>query len=391
MQGTNASQNAPALVRVALLSPMSGQSASIGVAIRQAAQMALFDLAPENLVLQPYDTKGTAAGAQEAVSLALSHHVDLIIGPVFGENVKAVKPLLRESATPMIAFTTDKEAAGNNVYIMGALLQAQVQRIVNYAVSQGRLRFAALAPDTAYGRAVVDELRLATEAAGVLMADAVFYNPAATDFTGPVKQLVRSDSRRAELEQQKSVLRQRNDEVSRRALARLEQLGRGGDVPFDAILIPDVGARLLAVSALLPYYDVDPAQVKVLGTMLWAQQKNLGSEVALRGAWYPAPDQNNTAMFQRNYEKAYGVQTPQIASLGYDAVALAAVLVRQAGNTANFSQQVLTQRDGFSGMDGLFRFNFDGTNNRAFAVMEVSQSGSKVQDPAPTSFYQAGF
>ena len=58
------------------------------------------------------------------------------------------------------------------------------------------------------------------------------------------------------------------------------------------------------------------------------------------------------------------------ATLAYDAVALAAALTKTQG-PARFSEAMLTNASGFTGIDGLFRFRPDGTNQRGLAVMRV--------------------
>jgi hypothetical protein len=66
-------------------------------------------------------------------------------------------------------------------------------------------------------------------------------------------------------------------------------------------------------------------------------------------------------------------------------VALAAALAKTQGQQ-RFSESVLTNSSGFTGIDGLFRFRPDGTNQRGLAVMRVSQSGAQIISPPPKSF-----
>jgi hypothetical protein len=72
------------------------------------------------------------------------------------------------------------------------------------------------------------------------------------------------------------------------------------------------------------------------------------------------------------------------ATLAYDAVALVAALSKQGGQ--RFSPETLTNASGFAGIDGLFRFRSDGTNERGLAVMKVATSGSTPVAGSPKSF-----
>ena len=47
---------------------------------------------------------------------------------------------------------------------------------------------------------------------------------------------------------------------------------------------------------------------------------------------------------------------------------------------------VLTNASGFAGVDGIFRFRPDGTNQRGLAVLRVTSSGGQVISPAPRAF-----
>jgi hypothetical protein len=57
---------------------------------------------------------------------------------------------------------------------------------------------------------------------------------------------------------------------------------------------------------------------------------------------------------------------------------------------ARFSEEVLTNQSGFAGIDGVFRFRQDGTNQRGLAVMRVTTSGPQVISPAPKTFTASG-
>jgi hypothetical protein len=51
----------------------------------------------------------------------------------------------------------------------------------------------------------------------------------------------------------------------------------------------------------------------------------------------------------------------------------------------------LTNASGFTGIDGLFRFRPDGTNQRGLAVLRVAPAGGQVISAAPKAFGASGF
>lgn len=342
-------------VVVALLVPLSGPSAPVGAALFNAAQLALFEMADNSFNLLPFDSKGSAEGAAAATQLALGQHADIIIGPLFSIEAKAAAPLARQAGVPMVSFTTDLSVAGNGVYALGFQPGQQALRVADYARSANRPRLAILAPSNDYGRLVVEYLSNNASSVGVSISGLQYYDPNAAEIGQTIRHLVKGDPKRP-----------------------------GNDIGFDALILPDEGQRLRAVAAQLPQQGIDPTQVKLIGTMLW-EDSRAGSEPALVGGWYAGPPGASHADFDTRYAKAFGGKAPRIASLAYDATALAAVLARRTPR--DFSTAMLNNPLGFAGVDGIFRLRPDGTAERGYAVREVQADGpDKEIAPAPAAF-----
>ncbi len=374
--------------RVGLLLPLSGPNAEVGRSLMNAAQLALFDFADQKFDLVVEDTRGTTDGAVEAARRVLNQGVGLILGPLLSAPTKAVAAVARDAGVNIISFSSDRSAAQPGVYIMGFMPETEIARVVEYANTRGILRVASLAPDSPYGVAVTDALRQTAARNGTILVQSRLYPPATVDFSSVVRDLARFEMRKAALDAQKEELRRRDDEISRRALDRLERRETIGDLPFDGLLLGDGGPRLQALAAQLPAYDIDPSRVRILGTGQW-DVPNLGAEPALFGAWYAAPDPKDREAFVQRYREAYGRQPERIATLAYDAVALAAVLAQSSGG-ADFRTIAITAPEGFQGRDGIFRFLQDGLNQRGLAVLEVQRRDARVIDQAPQAFRDLG-
>ncbi|MCB2106737.1 MAG: penicillin-binding protein activator [Rhodobacteraceae bacterium] len=376
------------LDRIALLVPLTGPSSAIGQGLLNAAQMALFDAADDKFVLQVYDTRGTPDGAAEAAALAVSHGARLILGPLFAAEAKAVAPQADAAGVKAISFSTDPSVAGGSVYVMGFLVSEQVRAMVDYAASRGLSRIAVLAPNTVYGQSVTDTLTTALPEVGAQLTRVAYFDPTGSDLEDVVRRLADFDRRRDALERQRAELAARgDDEVSQLALKRLERLETTGDVEFDAVFIPEQGARLAQAASLLSLFDVEPGRVQLLGTMLW-NTPGLGREPALIGAVYPAPDPVANRDFAMRYRQVYNANPPPLATHGYDAAALAAVLARSDA-AMPFGADAVTNPVGFAGVDGIFRLGTDGLAQRGFAIMQISRDGADVIRPAPTTFAPA--
>ncbi|HWG79555.1 MAG TPA: penicillin-binding protein activator [Stellaceae bacterium] len=368
-------------VRVALLLPLSGPNAVLGNAMLDAAQMALFDVADEKLELLPHDTQGTAEAATAAAQAAVSEGARLIIGPLIAAEVNAVKPVARAAGVPVVAFSTATQLAGDGTYLMGFLPRQEIERVVGFAHSRGVSRFAVIAPSTPYGDVAVEAMRAAVQANGDTLERVEIYDPNVQDLTPSVQHLVGATMDPAVRQK----LLSKQSAAGKDAAAQLPDIV----IPFDAILIPEGGNRLKSVAPLLPYYDVDPEKVHFLGTGLW-DEPGLGTEPALNGGWYAAPPPGARADFDQRFRAVYKRPPPRLATLAYDATALAAVLARNPSG-ADFSAAALTNPSGFAGVDGIFRLRADGLIQRGLAVLEVHRNGNTVVSPAPTTFQAIGY
>ena len=155
-------------IKVALLVPLSaqGQSGVIGKSLKQAAELALFERDNPSLQLIVKDDKGTPEGAKAAAEEAVKGGAQLILGPLFAKSATAVAPVARQANVPVIAFSTDRQVAGGGVYLLSFQPAPEVTRVVAYAAQQGKLKFAALIPEDAFGKLAAAAFTEAVSRAG---------------------------------------------------------------------------------------------------------------------------------------------------------------------------------------------------------------------------------
>lgn len=382
--------NRPARIKIniGVMLPLSGDTGEVGQAILNAITMAMFDAKDKRLNLIPTDTRGTPEGARRAAESLVTQKADIIIGPLFAGSIRAAKPIAKEAGINMISFSTDQDVAGDNVYLLSFRPEEQVGRIIKYASKQQHEKFAALIPETLYGGRVVDVLEplIATDFNELVAMELYPNDPSSLD--EPVKRIANYDFRRQEFVEERNFLRSlgNNDDMGQEFLRELRNLETIGDVEYDAILLPEGGAMLGSLAPLLSYYEIDLTKVKVLGTGLW-QDEMLFNEPQLQGGWFAAPEQEKSNEFLERYNESFGTMPPRLVTLGYDAMALVANIVRSQ-RAPTFSRKILTDPSGFVGLDGIFRFHRTGLVERGLAVFEVSEEEFIKIEEAPKSFVQ---
>jgi branched-chain amino acid transport system substrate-binding protein len=341
-------------VRVGILLPFSNGSAAtraLASGMARAAEMALFDSGKRNLLLMTADEGEGGGDAAAGARTLLSEGAEVIIGPLFGPSVSAVAPLTRDRGVPLISFSTDRTVAGDGVYLLSFPPDDQVKRVVLYAASQGRSGFAALVPDTAYGTRVADGFRASVALAGARVVDLENFAPDAGDIAAPAEKIAQSKP--------------------------------------DAILIAQGGSILRDIASTLAAEGASSRQVQFLGTGLWDDPATAG-EPSLAGGWFAAPDPAAERAYGTKYRAVYGSAPPQLSALAYDAVSLVALL-SSGPPYHRFTREALIDPNGFSGIDGIFRFNPDGTTDRGLAVLRIDPGGGlTVISPAPRTFQASG-
>jgi hypothetical protein len=337
-------------VRVAVILPLSAQG-NAGVAaqsMKNAAEMALAEFQNPNIQLLIKDDAGTPQGSQQSAQQAVDEGAEIILGPLFALSVPAAAQVARNRGISVIAFSTDSTVAGRGVYLLSFLPESDVNRIIDYASSTGKRSFAALLPDNAYGSVVEVAFQQAVPRRGGRVAAFQKYTPDRNQMQTPVQAIAQA-------------------------------LGTA-----DSLFLADDGDSLAAVVESLTGAHANLRAVQLLGTGLWDSPR-VFSNAALQGGLYAAPDPAGFRAFAGRYRTRYGGEPVRTATLAYDAVALIAALARTQG-PQRFSTDVLTNSSGFAGIDGLFRFRVDGTNERGLAVMRVTSSGGQIAAAAPKTF-----
>jgi len=337
-------------VKAALILPLSapGNAGVAGQAMRNAAEMALEEFNGANVQILVKDDGGTAEAARLGAQQALDEGAEIILGPLFAQSVGFVGQVARARNVPVIAFSTDANVASRGVYLLSFLPESDVERIVQYTVAAGKRSFAALIPDNPYGTVVEAAFKQAVARRSAQVVGLERYPHDKAGMAGPVRSVGQSATR------------------------------------ADALFIPDSGDAVPDVVQTLIGAGVNTKRLQLLGTGLWDDPR-IYATAALDGGWYAAPDGAGYRNFAARYRAKFKQDPVRTATLAYDAVALIAALVKTQGQ-ARFSPEVLTSPSGFSGIDGLFRFRADGTNERGLAVLRVSASGGQIISPAPRSF-----
>ncbi len=338
-------------VKVAILLPLSGKQSALGQSMLQAAQMAVFEMGYNNFKLVSRDTKGTADGASRAASEAIAEGAQLILGPLFSGSVRSVKPVAQAHDINVIAFSTDTTLADSSTFLMGFMPTAQVKYVAQYALSQGYKNFALVAPRDRYGNLVSNTFEKSLENADTAARKSIRFNQGDPNIINQISDLKSSQ--------------------------------------LDAVFMPVGGSQTETISSALSYNYMLPSQVKRIGTGLWDDTR-IAKQQNMQGAWFAGPSPRAREGFEKRYRDTFGQGPARLATLAYDATALAAVLAKSGFSKfeqPEFNYNAITNPNGFRGMDGIFRFQKNGIIERNLAVLEL-RNGQIIERQAAAPQFQ---
>jgi len=317
-------------LKTALLVPLTGQHAKLGSAVEQACELALFVKKASNFDLAIYDTQSTAVGAQEAMKKAITDKCTAVVGPIFSDDIMAIKTLARAQATPLFSLSNNTAIADNNTYVLGLSPLDQSITILDYAQQHNVDNILTVLPQNQLGQAIAGEIKK-----NALQTQIIFYDPKQLSSLQPITQAI--------------------------------QKGH-----IKGLFIPEGGAALARIISALVYSDINLKIIQLLGSSLWDEPATKGNP-SLQGAWITTPDPVHYERYESEFKKNYAVTPPKVASIGYDAIALL-ITAKKHFDTQALTPANITDARGYLGANGIFKLLSNGSVQRTYSIMKLQSS-----------------
>ena len=347
-------------VPVALLVPAgSGQAGDelLARSLQNAARLAIADLGAVKIDLRVYNTAGQPAQAQAMAARAIDEGARIILGPVFAQEANAAGVAAAAKGVNVLAFSNNPDIAGGNVFILGPTFQNSAARLAGYAIRQGKGRIMVVHDQNAAGLLGRAAIERAVAANGGQIVGVGSYEFSQNGVVQAAPQIV-AQARAA----------------SANAL----------------FLTADTAGALPLVTQLLADNGMSPAVTQFIGLTRWDIPQATLALPGVQGGWFALPDPSLYQQYQNRYLAAFGEAPHPISGLAYDGIAAIGALVKQGRSNA-LTGAALTTGAGFVGVNGIFRLQSDGTNERGLAVAQIRDRQVVIIDPAPRSFGRAGF
>ena len=355
-------------VKIGLLLPLSGSNSKIGESLLKASRLSLNKTKNKNIKLLVKDTENIDKNIISSYYELINEDVDIILGPLFSKNIELITPIATEENTIMITFSNNMGIKNENTFISGLAPENEIEKIFEYAILNGKNKFAVILPNNQYGlrsKKLIENILSENQS---LLSKLVLYDSKNPDFYMVAKVVANYEQRKFDLEKKLEELKNIESLDSKKIYKKLKNQDTLGELDFDSLYIGVENVKHLSMLAsILPYYDVDPKKVFYMGNSLWAQNIVL-KEPALEKGYFPNIDQIGIENFELEYQSIFAQKPHKVSSLAYDLIGLISSLQK---NSQNIDVKNITNKNGFIGSNGLFRFKKDGSIERSLSIFQI--------------------
>ena len=352
----------PDKLKIGVLLPLTGKHSYIGQSLLDTMQMLIYENKKIDSELIIKDTKANPSLAKKATKELVEQNVDVILGPFFSSSLNKSLKIAKYKNVPLISFSSDRNEKEKGVYLMGFEPEQQISDITEYTIRKNYKRFAALLPNSKYGKRVLNTYRKVLNKNKFLLNKVELYDLGTNDFEKNIQKLVGLD---------KNPQLEKDEETGENPIEDF-------DPGFDVLLLIETGNKLRETVALLTYYGVDFKKVKLIGTGEWYID-NIGSEPGLIGAWFVAPNPKLWQNFKKKFYKFYNYEPIRLSSLAHDSLTSVFSIINKNDKFYELNYMDFQNSYGFTGIDGDFKFLSDGTVERKLSILEIKQNTFKVE------------
>ena len=334
-------------IKIGLIVPLSGEYSLIGDSILKSTRLAINKIDDNKIEIFPRDTESNPFQTLEVSKELHDLGINIIIGPVFNENVKLLNQL--EEVT-FLSFTNKINENPKNVISSGVNAISQIKTIKKFQNELGLERSIFLIPNSNYK----NELEKAIEKTKIKLKDKFVYDIDPTILTGQIEKLTRYKQRKENLLAEIKKLEDSDEANNTLKIENLKKRDTLGGINFDSVIIGDFDENLKSVATSLLYTDVSSKRITYITLNQWFDE-SLIKETSLQPIYFPSVNKKNYDEFKKLYYDNYEEQPNQISFLSYDLIGLVYFLAYQ--NDFRLDKKIFFNKNKFKGKIGVFEIN----------------------------------
>ncbi len=372
-------------MKVALFLPFSGKNKELGWHLFNSATLSLFDNdLNNNIELVLIDSGETPQESAKAFKEVVKQDIKVVIGPVFSTSVEAIEADVKANNIVAISLSNnpklvDKTTTKGGIFLGGIMPEAQIEKIVSYAIDQQKSSFAVIAPNNQYGLIMTDLMKKTVKRKDGNFITSEFYETNTKDFKGIAGRIISSFKA-------PSSFAEGGKNKLKKDAATLKDSDR---IYPKIIFIPESGKTLSKIVEEVKAQNKDERDFQIVGSAQWDDISSL-TDPNLVGAWFCAPESEKFHTFEQSYFQTFNKFPPRITSIVYDSVAVISDLAEKKKDLkieiGDFTAYTTWPKNGFQGIDGLFRFLPNGLVQRNLAMLQIKRDRFETIDKPVEKF-----
>ncbi len=343
-------------IKIGLLVPMSGEKNELGQSIIKSTKLALKDIGTNDIEIYPKDTgQDPNQTLQSAIDLKRLG-VEIVIGPVFFENVKYLSEV---DGIIFLSLTNKTESLPSNVISSGVNSISQLNAIKKFTELNELKKTILLTPDLNYK----EEIKRAIKKSKLKISKHYIYNIEPTKLTQRIEEITNYKIRKQNLadEIKRIELSDIDEEIKKRKVEKLNRKYTIGNVSFDSLIISDFDESLKSVITSFLYTDVSPKDKYFITLNQWFDESLL-SEKNIQPLYYPSINKENLESFENKFTEFYNEKPNHLSLLSYDLIGL--IYYLSLKTDLSDTQQLFKKENSFKGKIGVFDIKNNKINHR---------------------------
>tara|TARA_B100000902_G_scaffold256705_1_gene243023 strand:+ start:1675 stop:2829 length:1155 start_codon:yes stop_codon:yes gene_type:complete len=348
----NASENIK--IKIGLLVPLSGDDNEIGKQIIKATRLALQDINSDKIEIFPKDTRSDPNTTLKVANELKQMGINLIIGPVFYENLINLEEV---KDVTFLSFTNKTLDLPKNVISTGVNSTSQLNTIKKFIDQNEINKTILLIPNLDYDL----EIKKGIKESKIKKLKQYFYDIEPTKLTKQIEKITNYEIRKQNLIDEITRLENSDDPNKESKIKNLEKRYTIGNVNFDSIIIADFDESLKSVITSLLYTDVSPKEKYFITFNQWFDESLL-TESTSQPIYYPSINKENLELFEKKFFKQFNENPNHLSLLSYDLVGL--IFYLSLKNSISDINKAFKAKNSFKGKIGIFDIENNKINHR---------------------------
>jgi hypothetical protein len=341
-------------IKIGLLIPLTGDNAEIGKQIVKATRLALGDINSNKIEIFPKDTQSDATKTLRSAIELRQLGINLILGPVFYENLIYLDEV---KDVTFLSLTNKTLDLPKNVISTGINSISQLKTIKKFIDQNEINKTIFLTPNLNYDL----EIKKGIKDSKIKNLKQYFYDIEPTKLTKQIEEITNYEIRKQNLIDEITRLENSDDPNKENKIKNLEKRYTIGNVNFDSVIIADFDESLKSVITSLLYTDVSPKDKYFISFNQWFDESLL-IETASQPIYYPSINEENLKKFEEKFFQQFNETPNHLCLLSYDLVGL--IFYLSVKNSIFDISKAFKAKNSFKGKIGIFEIENNKINHR---------------------------